>query len=174
MSSRTYISVIVSFFVYVLVQVLLLKNFILFDTAFCFVYVAFILLLPLEMGPLLLMFVAFATGLSVDLFYDSLGVNAAASVFIAFVRPYWLRLITPRGGYEDIEIPNLKTMDFGWFFTYSLPLVLYTMLYCFIWKREASPCFFTPCPKCFFLPCSLFSLLCFRSIYFIKRLSDRG
>ena len=123
MSSRTYISVIVSFFLYVLFQVLLLKNFILFDTAFCFLYVACILLLPLELGPLSLMLIAFLTGFSVDLFYDSLGVNAAASVFISFLRPYWLSVITPRGGYEEIEIPNLKTMDFGWFFTYALPMV---------------------------------------------------
>ena len=123
MSNRTYISVILSFFLHVLFQVLILKNLILFDMAFCFVYVAFILLLPLEIGPLALMLIAFTMGFTVDVFYDSLGINAAASVFIAFLRPYWLNIVTPRGGYEEIVIPNLKTMDFGWFFTYSLPLI---------------------------------------------------
>ena len=123
MSNRIYISGIISFFLYVLIQVLLLKNFILFDTAFCFLYVAFILLLPLEIGPLTLMVIAFITGFSIDLFYDSLGVNAAAIVFISFLRPHWLNIITPRGGYEDIVIPNLQTMGFGWLLTYSLPLI---------------------------------------------------
>lgn len=124
MNSKNFISVIVSFFLYVLFQVLLLKNFILFDTAFCFLYVAFILMLPLELGPIALMLIAFAVGFSVDLFYDSIGVNAAASVFIAFLRPYWLKAITPRGGYEEIVVPNIKTMDLGWFIVYVLPLVL--------------------------------------------------
>lgn len=124
MNSKNLISVIVSFFLYVLFQVLLLKNFILFDIAFCFVYVAFILMLPLELGPVALMLIAFGAGFSVDLFYDSIGVNAAASVFMAFLRPYWLRAITPRGGYEEIAVPNLKTMDLGWFIVYALPLVL--------------------------------------------------
>ena len=131
MSSRNYISVIVSFLLYVLFQVLLLKNFVLFDTAFCFLYVAFILLLPIEIGSLTLILVAFATGFIVDVFYDSLGVNAAACVFIGFIRPYWLKIVTPRGGYEEIEIPNLKTMDFGWFLTYSLPLIFIHQLVVF-------------------------------------------
>ncbi len=124
MSSKNYISVVVSFFLYVLFQVLLLKNFILFDTAFCFVYVAFILMLPLEMGSIALMLIAFGVGFSVDLFYDSIGVNSAASVFVAFLRPYWLNAVTPRGGYEEIVIPNLKTMDLGWFIVYAMPLIL--------------------------------------------------
>lgn len=142
MSSRNYISVGLSFFLYVLFQVLLLKNFVLFDTAFCFLYVAFILMLPVEMGTLLLMLVAFVVGFSVDIFYDSLGINAAASVFIAFLRPYWLKIITPRGGYEDIVIPNLKTMDFGWFFTYSLPLIFIHHLILFFLEAGGFNLFF--------------------------------
>lgn len=169
MSSRTYISVVLSFFIYVLVQVLLLKNFILFDTAFCFVYVAFILLLPLEMGPLVLMFVAFATGFAVDLFYDSLGVNAAAGVFMAFVRPYWLSLITPRGGYEDIEIPNLKTMDFGWFFAYSLPLIFIHHAVLFYLEAGGFTLFFYTLSKVFFSTLLSFFVIVLSQYLFYKK-----
>ncbi len=104
-------------------QVLFLKNLTLFDTAFCFLYVAFILMLPLEIGPLLLILIGFVMGLTIDIFYDSIGINAAACVFIAFIRPFWLSLITPRGGYEEVNIPKLKTLGFSWFFAYSLPLI---------------------------------------------------
>jgi hypothetical protein len=104
--------------------------------------VAFILMLPVEIGTLLLMLVAFVVGFSVDVFYDSLGINAAASVFIAFLRPYWLKIITPRGGYEDIVIPNLKTMDFGWFFTYSLPLIFIHHLILFFLEAGGFNLFF--------------------------------
>jgi hypothetical protein len=123
MNSRVYISIVISFFAYLLAQSMLLKNFVLFDTAFCFLYIGFILMLPIQIGPLLLLFISFGIGFTIDLFYDSIGVNAAASVFIGFLRPYWLNIVTPRGGYEEIVIPNLRTIDFGWFLTYSLPLI---------------------------------------------------
>ncbi len=123
MSNRNYISVGISFLLYVLFQVLLLKNFVLFDTAFCFVYVAFIFLLPLETGPLLLIFLSFLMGLTIDIFYDKLGINAAVSVLIGFIRPYWLRLITPRGGYENVEIPTLRSFGFAWFARFVFPLI---------------------------------------------------
>ena len=169
MSSKIYISVIVSFFLYVLFQVLLLKNFILFDTAFCFLYVAFILLLPLEMGPLTLMLVAFAAGFSVDLFYDSLGINAAASVFIGFLRPSWLNIVTPRGGYEEIVIPNLKTMDFGWFFTYSLPMIFVHHLILFFLEAGGFDLFFFTLSKAFFSTIYTFFILVLTQYLFYKR-----
>ena len=41
-------------------------------TAFCFLYVAFILLLPIEINILALMILGFLTGFIVDIFYNSL------------------------------------------------------------------------------------------------------
>ena len=169
MSSRNYISVMVSFFLYVLFQALLLKNFILFDTAFCFLYVAFILLLPLEIGPLVLMLVAFVIGVSVDIFYDSLGINAAASVFIAFVRPYWLNIVTPRGGYEEIVIPNLKTMSFGWFFTYSLPMIFIHHLILFFLDAGGFDMFFFTLSKVFFSTILTFFVIVLTQYLFYKK-----
>ena len=169
MSNRTIISMIVSFFMYVLFQVLLLKNFILFDTAFCFLYVAFILMLPLEMGPLAIMIISFFVGFTVDIFYDSIGVNAAASTFIAFLRPYWLNIITPRGGYEEIEIPNLKTMDFGWFFTYSLPLIFIHHTVLFYLEAGGFDLFFQTLSKVFFSTILSFFVIVLTQYLFYKK-----
>ena len=57
--TRSGILQFVSFFIYVLVQALLLKNLVLFNTGFCFLYVAFILLLPIETSALVLMSLGF-------------------------------------------------------------------------------------------------------------------
>jgi hypothetical protein len=65
----------------------------------------------------------FITGLTMDVFYDSLGVNMAACVLLAYVRPFWLNTITPRGGYEDVDKPLLKQMGLPWFFTFAVPLI---------------------------------------------------
>lgn len=171
MNSRVYISVIVSFFAYVLAQTLLLKNFVLFDTAFCFLYIGFILMLPLQIGPLLLMLISFGTGFAVDLFYDSIGVNAAASVFIGFLRPYWLNIVTPRGGYEEVVIPNLRTIDFGWFLTYSLPLIFLHHFVLFFLESGGFAMFFFTLAKVLFSTILTFFILILTQFLFYKKAS---
>jgi hypothetical protein len=114
---------IVLFFVYLILQVVLLKNLVLFNTSFCFLYVAFILLLPVEMSNLLLMFIAFLLGISVDIFYNSLGLHTMALVLLAYLRNNWLATITPQGGYDIGTPPTLSANGLQWFLVYTLPLV---------------------------------------------------
>ncbi len=121
--NRGSILFIFRFILFVLLQVLIFKNLILFDRAFCFIYLGFLLLLPLEIGPLLIIGIGFFVGLTVDVFYDSLGIHAASSVLIMFLRPYWVSLLTPQGGYDIDAQPNIKTLGFMWFLIYSLPLI---------------------------------------------------
>jgi len=123
LNSKYYTYLIVSFIAYVLAQVLFVKNLVLFDTAFCFIYIGFILMMPFQIGSIVLLLAGMITGLVVDVFYDSLGVNMAATVLIAFIRPLWLRAVTPRGGYEDVNMPVLIQMGFPWFITYAIPLI---------------------------------------------------
>lgn len=124
MNSKIIISSIISFFVYFLVQVFVLKNLVLFDMAFCFLYVLYILLLPLEVKSIPLMFIAFVFGLGIDTFYDTLGFHTASLVAMAFVRNTWINAIIPTGGYDDNVQPSILNMGFGWYVTYSLPLIL--------------------------------------------------
>ncbi len=121
--SRSGILQVVTFFAYVLLQVLLLKNLVLFNTAFCFLYVAFILLLPTEINTLTLMFFGFALGFMIDIFYDSLGLHASTMVLIAYLRNYWLSAITPQGGYDAGTRPTVAVNGVQWFLVYALPLI---------------------------------------------------
>lgn len=121
--TRSGILVVVYFIVYLLAQVMLFKQLVLFNTAFCFVYIVFILMLPMETNSTVLMFVAFLLGFSVDIFYDSLGLHALSLVLIAYVRNLWLSTITPQGGYDTGQGPTLAVNGLQWFIVYSLPLV---------------------------------------------------
>lgn len=121
--SRISVIQIVSFFVYLFYQVLILKNIVLFHSSFCFLYVAFLLLLPVESNPLLLMAIGFILGFSIDVFYDSLGLHALACVSIMYVRNYWLNLVTPQGGYDSNAIPSLSMNGMQWFVVYALPMI---------------------------------------------------
>ncbi|NOT75520.1 MAG: rod shape-determining protein MreD [Cyclobacteriaceae bacterium] len=121
--NRSGIFVGIYFILYLLVQVMLFKQLVLFNTTFCFLYVAFILLLPIETNVLILMGIAFFLGFMIDVFYDSLGLHAFSLVFIAYIRNYWLGTITPQGGYDAGEGPTLAVNGLQWFMVYSVPLV---------------------------------------------------
>jgi len=123
MIKKGLITNIASFFLYVLVQVLLLKNLVIFDKGFCFIYIAFLLLLPVETNVVWLMLLGFITGFTIDIFYDSLGIHASASVFIMFIRNYWLNLMTPQGGYDLGSVPTIRLNGWQWFSFYSIPLI---------------------------------------------------
>ena len=111
-------------------QVLLLKEFILFGYAYCFAYIGAFLLLPFELGTIACMLIAFATGLVVDIFYDTLGIHAMASVLVAFLRSYVLKALTPAGGYENYMEPTLPSMGLNWYLLFfgTLSMVHHTAL----------------------------------------------
>jgi hypothetical protein len=113
----------VYFVLYLMAQVMLFRQLVLFNTAFCFLYVAFILLLPIETNPMVLMLTGFLLGFGIDVFYDSLGLHALSLVFVAYIRNYWLATITPQGGYDAGQGPTLAVNGLQWFMVYSIPLV---------------------------------------------------
>ncbi len=121
--SRGIVIQIISFFVYLLYQVLILQNVVLFHTAFCFLYVAYLLVLPVETNPIVLMGIGLIMGLAVDMFYDSLGLHAFACVLMMYVRNYWLNSLTPQGGYDSNDRPSLAMNGLQWFMVYALPMV---------------------------------------------------
>ncbi len=121
--NRSGIFSVVYFFLYLVAQVMLFKQLVLFNTAFCFLYVAFILFLPIETNSLLLMFVAFLLGITIDIFYDSLGLHALSLVLVAYIRNFWLATITPQGGYDAGQGPTLAVNGLQWFVVYVLPLI---------------------------------------------------
>lgn len=121
--TRNTIVQFISFFVYLLMQVLLFKSLTLFNVAFCFIYVGYILLLPIETNSLWLMIIGFIMGFCVDIFYDSLGLHALSLVLIGYIRNYWLSAITPQGGYDAGTLPNMASQGLQWYLVYTLPLV---------------------------------------------------
>lgn len=121
--TRNTIVQFISFFIYLLLQVLLFKSLTLFNVAFCFIYVGYILLLPIETNSLWLMIIGFIMGFCVDIFYDSLGLHALSLVFIGYIRNYWLSAITLQGGYDAGTLPNMASQGLQWYLVYTLPLV---------------------------------------------------
>jgi rod shape-determining protein MreD len=88
-----------------------------------YVYVMFILLLPVEIPSWLLLLLSFFMGLMIDFFSGSPGMHTSATVLAGFVRPYVLRVISPRDGYESSSDPSMLVYGFRWFLIYSIIIV---------------------------------------------------
>ncbi len=122
--ANTIIRNIIRFFVLVLVQVLIVKNIELGRFINPFIYVLFIIALPFETPKWLLLVCGFILGISIDMFYNTAGMHAAACVFMAYIRPGILKLFSPRDGYEFGTQPTIQYLGVPWFLSYSGILVL--------------------------------------------------
>ncbi|UTA67477.1 MULTISPECIES: hypothetical protein [Emticicia] len=124
MNSQTVIKLIVTFFIYLILQIVVLRNFVFFDVAFCFVYVACILLLPYEIPTLWVILISFLTGLLVDIFYNTAGVHAAASVLVGYSRGSIVKFLLPTKGIDNEIVISLKDMGAERFVRYIFILTL--------------------------------------------------
>ncbi|HEY9116534.1 MAG TPA: Rod shape-determining protein MreD [Roseivirga sp.] len=117
------IFLITSFVLLMLAQVLIFRNFVLFQVGFSFVYLLFLLSLPMEAGFTGGMLLALLSALIIDLFYQTVGIHASAAVFIMFVRPFWLSMVVPRSGYEVNDMMTLGNYGIAWYLGYAAPLI---------------------------------------------------
>ena len=115
---------LVRFVLYAGVHVLLISRLVLFDLGWCFLYLGFLLFLPLRTPIVVQLLLSFGLGLAMDIFYDTGGLHAAAAVLLGFVRPWVLRILTPRDGYDSGDSVNVHQMGWQWFGVYLLLLVL--------------------------------------------------
>jgi rod shape-determining protein MreD len=111
------------FVVLVLVQVLILNQVQFSGYINPYIYVLFIMLLPLSSPRYVILVMAFLMGMAIDIFSGSLGVHAFATVFVAYFRVYIIRLITNREEDQN-DYPGLAQNGFSWFLSYTIWVVL--------------------------------------------------
>jgi rod shape-determining protein MreD len=111
------------FILLLLLQVLLFNNIQFSGYVNPYIYIMFILLLPVEMPAWIILIISFAIGLIIDLFSGTPGMHTSATVLAGFVRPYVLRVISPRDGYEPGVDPSIIIYGFRWFVIYTSIIV---------------------------------------------------
>ncbi len=115
---------IVRFLLVILFQVLLMDNVMINGYMVPYVYILFILLMPFETPRWIQLLSGFMLGMGIDLFENTLGMHTAATVLIAFVRPYLLNLLAPRDGYELETFPRIHYYGLLWFLKYTVIIVV--------------------------------------------------
>ncbi|MBR4619801.1 MAG: rod shape-determining protein MreD [Salinivirgaceae bacterium] len=89
-----------------------------------YIYILFIILLPVGTPGWLTLVLSFVLGISIDMFCNSPGIHTSATVFAGFVRPYLLSSLMPRETVEPTDTPNIRLFGTGWFLKYCLVMVI--------------------------------------------------
>lgn len=110
------------FLTLVLLQVLVLNHVFFLGYATPFLYIYFIIKLPITLNRNIVILLGFIMGLTIDFFCNTMGLNAAATTLIAFLRQPVQKLFFDR---EDFEHLNLDLSSLGGSFVkYIVTLIL--------------------------------------------------
>lgn len=118
---------IIRFITLVLLQVILFNNINFLGYINPYVYIMFIALFPVKNNRIIIIFLSFLLGLTIDLFSDTGGIHAAACVFIAYIRPIILKFSF--GVIYEHQAIKFNTVEFGEKLTY---LTILTLLHHFV------------------------------------------
>lgn len=117
------------FVILVLVQALLMNHIVLFNCAVCFIFIYFIVKLPVHLSTNLLLTLGFALGLTVDILSDTPGLNALCCTILAVLkRPVFFAYVQHDDHNRNVS-PSLTTMGFFNFCKYLLSL---SAIYCLL------------------------------------------
>lgn len=123
-STANVIRLAIIFVLTLLLQVVIFDNLDFLGLCNPFIYVIFILLAPFGTPTWLLMFMAAAAGLVVDVSANTPGMHTAACILVAYLRPFVLRLIAFRNtSYKEGDMPSSRSYGTLWFLRYTFIMV---------------------------------------------------
>lgn len=111
------------------VQVLICNNVMLFNVAMAFVFIYIIIRLPIDLSTSWLMTWGFFSGLIVDIFSDTPGVNSLACTLLAMLKRPMLYAYVPRDDRTKDIIPSLSSLGFS---VYGKYLFSMSTIYCLL------------------------------------------
>jgi len=116
---------ILRFVVLILFQGLILNQVTLFGGQILpMLYILAILMLPIETPTWFVLIISFATGASIDIFTNTLGMHISATLMVGFMRKRVLELFAPREGYEIGVKTRIDSLGLSWFLSYAGLLIL--------------------------------------------------
>jgi len=114
---------IVSFVSIVLIQVMLMNNIQFSGFINPYFYILFIILLPINIPSYLLLILGFLLGITIDIFSNTPGIHASATVFIAFLRPFIINSYN-LDDKERMMIPSINNIGLKWFIKYVAIMIV--------------------------------------------------
>ncbi len=125
--ARQVLQFIVLFAVLILVQVLVCNNISIFNVATPFIFIYFIIRLPIDMRINWVLTLSFLTGLVVDIFSDTQGMNSLACTLLGASRNTVFGLYVGRRDELVDMVPSVRSIGIAAYMKYLLTM---TLLYC--------------------------------------------
>lgn len=126
---KNFISYILLFVILVLIQILLLNHIVLFNSAVCLIFIYFLIKLPINLSPNLLLTLGFFIGLSVDILSDTPGLNALCCTILASLKKPVFYAYEQHDDQKRNISPSIGTMGFFNFSKYTFSL---SAIYCLL------------------------------------------
>jgi len=122
------------FIILLLIQVVVLNNILFFGYINPFLYILFIIVFPLMRDRGLILILSFLLGLIIDFFLDSGGVNAAATLAIAYLRLPLLKGLLRKPEIDFLvfkitKLPFVKLLSFIAILTFTHHLIVFSLEY---------------------------------------------
>ncbi|MCL2561552.1 MAG: rod shape-determining protein MreD [Rikenellaceae bacterium] len=112
------------FVVLMLLQMFLFNNLSLSMYIHPLVYVAFIVLLPMEMATVWVLLLGFATGVVADMTSGGAGLNTIATLPVAFLRRQVMMLMIGKESVDEGGVPSSSRVGAGKFLRYAAMMIL--------------------------------------------------
>lgn len=113
----------------ILAQVLVCNHIILFNVATPVIFIYLIICLPISLHTNWILTIGFLTGLCVDVFSDTLGINCLACSIMAMLRKPILSFYTPRDTDNKELSPTATSLGFSIYAKYLITIVF---IYCLV------------------------------------------
>ncbi|MDD2437876.1 MAG: rod shape-determining protein MreD [Massilibacteroides sp.] len=121
---------IIYFIIFVSVQILVLNNIHYLRIATPFIYLYFLIKLPIGISKSVTLIISFVTGLTIDLFSNTPGMHAAACTFVGFYRSDLIRLFWGKDLPEGVS-PSYAFLGISSFLRYVSSFVLLHHIFLF-------------------------------------------
>lgn len=98
-----------------------------------YIYISFILLLPVTVKPWQIVVISFLVGLTMDAFSSTPGLHIAATNFMGFIRIHYLNATTTKEDIEGRISPTMSQKGIVWFVFYCfvMTFIHHTILFFF-------------------------------------------
>ena len=152
----------------VLLQVLVLNHVNLFGYLNPLIYIVWVFLFPIRKNQSLFLIGSFLLGLSIDFFSNSGGINAAATLFIAYVRLPILKAVLRKSDF-DFLLFKLRTISIDKIFIYITTLTIIHHFIVFTLEYLSLNAFTTIISNTFFTSIFTILLSTFGILLFVKK-----
>jgi hypothetical protein len=143
------LSYLLRFIAIILVQLLVINNIELSSYINPYIYISFILLLPVTVKPWQLVVLSFLCGAFMDAFSSTPGLHIAATNLMGFMRIHYLNVTTTKEDIEGRISPTLSQKGVVWFTVYCFVMTFIHHLFLFFLEIYGFQEFFSTITRVF-------------------------